>query len=269
MSSQVFELDYASYPLITFAIHDGHDIRPELAEKYNLSDKERLREEDPFTRAFTEVSPNRMVGSRSRFEVDLNRPPSKAVYLKPEDAWGLEVWKKKPTKKEIERSMKIYKAFYDHVHTLITTTIEQFGFALIYDIHSYNYKREGPRKEADPDENPEINLGTEFNDLAIWEPVVGSMAASIRKADYFGRSLDVRENVKFGGGYFPEWIYEHFGSRCLCISIEFKKIFMSEWKGKAHREKVERLKEILAGTVEPTLKAARIVAKQQEGWVKK
>ena len=32
----------------------------------------------------------------------------------------------------------------------------------------------------------------------------------MRSYDYFGRRLDVRENVKFFGGQLPRWIHENF-----------------------------------------------------------
>ena len=35
--------------VVATAIHDGHDLRPEVAEAVALGDAERLREEDPFT----------------------------------------------------------------------------------------------------------------------------------------------------------------------------------------------------------------------------
>ena len=39
---------------------------------------------------------NRIIVNRSRFEVDINRPRDKAVYITPEDAWGLHIWKNIP-----------------------------------------------------------------------------------------------------------------------------------------------------------------------------
>ena len=96
MTDQIWRLHVGSGPLIATAIHDGHDVRDDVASHLALSDSERLREEDPFTGQWTQVAPTRVVGMRSRFEVDLNRPREKAVYRTPEDAWGLTVWKDDP-----------------------------------------------------------------------------------------------------------------------------------------------------------------------------
>src|SRR5690606_40970947 len=80
-------------PVIAAAIHEGHLIRDELLPYLNLEEHERSREEDPYTDYLSEVSPSRVIVNVSRFETDLNRPRSKAVYQQPEDAWGLQVWK--------------------------------------------------------------------------------------------------------------------------------------------------------------------------------
>ncbi|MGB5977534.1 MAG: N-formylglutamate amidohydrolase [Cyclobacteriaceae bacterium] len=266
MSLNFFELHYASYPLIAFAIHDGHEVRENLASRYNLSNHERLREEDPYTGIFAQISPCRMIGKRSRFETDLNRAPENAVYQKPEDAWGLNVWKESPTEEMVSESMSLYNDFYAHAHTLISRIIERFGFAIIYDIHSYNYKRESPDKEADPQKNPEINMGTENNNRDKWQPVIDRMMEVMRGGNYMGRSLDVRENVKFGGGYLSKWVNDNFGDKCLTLSIEFKKFFMDEWKGVGTDKEINTLKDILTTTIDPTLRAAAEVEKTYRTW---
>lgn len=73
-------------PLLAAAVHDGHELRDEVAELIALDEATRLREEDPFTGEWTAMAPNRMVVRRSRFEVDVNRPRETAVYRTPEDA---------------------------------------------------------------------------------------------------------------------------------------------------------------------------------------
>ena len=112
MSTPIWKLLKGGGPLVAAAVHDGHEIRPELLEIMNLEDADRLREEDPFTGMWTVVSDTRIIGTHSRFEVDLNRPREKAVYLEPQDAWGLAVWKKRPSAEIIEGSLAAYDAFY-------------------------------------------------------------------------------------------------------------------------------------------------------------
>ncbi len=89
MTSEWLEVAEGQEPIVATAIHDGHELRPDVANLVALSDSDRLREEDPFTGIWTTIVGSRMVCSRSRFEVDLNRPRATAVYKKPEDAWGL------------------------------------------------------------------------------------------------------------------------------------------------------------------------------------
>jgi hypothetical protein len=53
----------------------------------------------------------------------------------------------------------------------------------------------------------------------------------MRKSDYLGRHLDVRENVKFFGGQLPRWVHENFPDSVCALAIEVKKFFMNEWTG--------------------------------------
>src|SRR5919106_606587 len=107
-----FRLTVGDGPVVAVAVHDGHDVRPEVAVLLALDESQRLREEDPHTGEWTRIAPTRVIATRSRFEVDLNRPRDKAVYLRPEDAWGLQVWKEAPSAAMLARSLAEYDAFY-------------------------------------------------------------------------------------------------------------------------------------------------------------
>ena len=61
-----------------------------------------------------------------------------------------------------------------------------------------------------------------------------------------GRELDVRENVKFRGGYLSWWIHEHYPEQGLALAIEVKKFFMDEWTGAPNHELIADLKVALA-----------------------
>jgi len=141
------------------AIHDGHVIRPDLLPFIALSKSERLREEDPFTGEWARVAGASLVGTRSRFEVDLNRPRDLAIYRTPEDAWGLKVFKEKVPEEIIDASLAEYDAFYEAMKELFARTVEAHDHFVVLDIHSYNHRREGPdATPADSEGNPEVNL---------------------------------------------------------------------------------------------------------------
>ncbi len=82
-------IDFGRSPVIGTAIHDGHFIRSDIASLMALSPEQRLREEDPFTGEMIAGLTNRLVVHHSRFEIDLNRAADQAIYLKPEQSWGL------------------------------------------------------------------------------------------------------------------------------------------------------------------------------------
>ena len=91
---KIWNLSESDSPVIAAAIHDGHAIRGELDPLIALPELDRLREEDPHTGDWASVAGTHIRGLQSRFEVDLNRPREKAVYLRPEDSWGLTVYEK-------------------------------------------------------------------------------------------------------------------------------------------------------------------------------
>ena len=97
MTTQQWSVTTGDDPIVATAIHAGHSLRPEVEALMKLSEAHRLREEDPFTDRWVGVAENSIVVDVSRFEVDLNRPREKAVYVRPDDAWGLDLWKSEPS----------------------------------------------------------------------------------------------------------------------------------------------------------------------------
>lgn len=237
-------------PIVAVAIHAGHALRPEVAERMRLTDAERLREEDPFTGEWTKIVGTTVVAHRSRFEVDLNRPREGAVYARPEQSWGLEVWTSRLPAGVIERSLEIRARFYAMFEALLEEKRRRHGRFVVYDIHSYNHRREGPGGvPADPAVNPDVNVGTGTMVRERWAGVVNRFIADLRAVGSDMVALDVRENVKFKGGYLSQFVHERFPDAGCALAIEFKKTFMDEWTGEPDEARIAWLREALASTV--------------------
>jgi N-formylglutamate deformylase len=241
-------------PIVATAIHDGHQTRDNLTPLFNLTDAERLREEDPFTARWTGFTDNTIVVHHSRFEVDVNRPKDKAVYMVPGDAWGLQVWKQKPSDDVLQESLKLYDSFYSEAKRYFDALFVLHENIIVYDIHSYNHCRDAKNVFADPEDNPEINIGTQNMDTNAWHPLVQALIDHCKSFDFNGRHLDVRENVKFKGGYFGKWLYEQYGNKICPISIEFKKFFMDEWTGEGNEKDINLVLQMLASSTQPVLR---------------
>jgi len=250
MARMFYEAAEGSQPLIAAAIHNGHELRDEVVRLTGLDDQDRLREEDPYTGSWVTIAQNRLVVYRSRFEVDINRPRENAVYRTPDDAWGLDVWKKKPTDELMARSLEEYDGLYLKVHQMCSRLKKEFGRFAVLDLHSYNHRRLGSEAPpSDPAENPEVNIGTGTMDRRKWGNLVDRFICDLRAFDYLGRSLDVRENVKFRGGQLVRYIHEAFPESGCAIAVEFKKFFMDEWTGMADHQQLEAIQEALRSTV--------------------
>jgi len=232
------------------ALHDGHDVRQEVADLMVISEADRWREEDPFTAAWTTIADTQIVVKRSRFELDLNRSREKAVYINSRDAWGLKVWRSVPPPEIIARSLAEYDAFYANLERVFRDLERRHGRFVVFELHTYNHRRLGQKAEpADPKYNPEINLGTATLDRDRWHPVIDSFLADLRNFDYLGRKLDVRENIKFYGGHFPTWVHQKFPNSACVLSIEVKKFFMDEWTNEVDIEQLEAIRHALQSTV--------------------
>ena len=252
-------------PLLLTAIHDGPRVRDELQGRFALSESERLYEEDPHTATWARLRKPHLIGQYSRFEVDLNRSRDSAVYLEPEDAWGLTVWKERPDDKMIQHSLAAYDAFYDEVRQFLTMAVDRYGSVVVYDIHSYNHRREeNDREPADPEKNPVVNVGTGNMNRAKWAPVVEAYMDSMRAHTVDGKPLDVRENVKFPGGHFNHWIHEEFPDVSCVLSIEFKKVFMDEHTNEVNHPVLRQLHNALSSTFEPVLSARERVRQRYQ-----
>ncbi len=233
MADGIWRMEGGTGPLVATAIHDGHEVRPEVLRLMAISEPDRLREEDPFTADWTRVAPTRVVGTRSRFEVDLNRPRQSAVYRTPADAWGLDVWKDSIPDAVAEQSLREYDDFYRGLDRLYTDLAERHGRFVVFDLHTYNHRRDGAAGAvADPALNPQVNVGTgTIADRARWAPVIDRFISDLAGVDFPDGRLDVRENVRFRGGSCGGWAHSTFPDSACVLSIEVKKFFMDEWTG--------------------------------------
>jgi hypothetical protein len=243
--------------IVGTAIHNGHEVLPDLERNMAISEDDRLREEDPFTEYVIRDIPNRIIFHRSRFGVDLNRQREEAVYLSPEQAWGLDIWKQRPSRGMIDPLLKIYDDYYTMLETVLGNIEEQFGRFVVLDIHSYNHRRGGADMPEDPAQSrPDINIGTFSMDRARWAHVVDPFMDALRQCSFAGRTLDVRENVAFQGkGQQTRFIHESFPKTGCAIAVEFKKVFMDEWTGRPDRDALVSMRRMIGAAV-PVLESA-------------
>jgi len=220
-----------------------------------------LREEDAFTSLWTQIAPTRVIATRSRFEVDLNRPRHRSVYLTPKDAWGLKVWKSEPSTDAVQHSRTLYDAFYAQMRELFDELAAQHGQFFVYDLHSYNHRRGGPNAPYDPSaDNPQINICTGGMDLDRCGPVVDRFEEALLAYEFpindmvpTGQ-LDVRRNVRFRATRFSRWVHENYPGVGISLALEISKFYMDEWTGEPNEP---LLSAALASTVQPVYEVMR------------
>lgn len=243
-----YVLRKADSPIIAVALHDGQAIDAALAAHLKLASHQLFREEDPYTGDIADLPVNSLVVHTSRFQVDLNRRKQAAIYKEPADAWGLDVWGDAVKDRYAGKLMEAYEAFYAMFRDLLESIINRHGCFVILDIHSYNHRRDDPNVEASADENPEINIGTIHNDPK-WAGLTQKFISYLSHARIADCRVDVRENVKFKGGGFSEWVNEDYSDKGCVLSVEFKKTFMDEWTGRVDVAHLHDLKRMLEGSL--------------------
>ncbi|MCF6280540.1 MAG: N-formylglutamate amidohydrolase [Flavobacteriaceae bacterium] len=215
-----FTLKIDTYvPFVCGAIHDGHQFRKSLWENCLHTEYERWFEEDPATKQMIHSFPIVIAGCDSRFEYDLNRAPEKAIYT---DAWGKQLWRKPLSEEEKKHSLQKHNNFYKVVKALISKIEEKFSVAVVYDMHSYNWKRWSR-------EVPVFNIGAGKVDtkrfgksVELWR----EMLSEIKLPD--GTKSTSRINDTFqGNGYFLEFITSNF-KNTLVLATEVKKVYCDE-----------------------------------------
>lgn len=221
--NNAFQIKILEYvPFVCAAIHNGHQLRPELEDKCNLSAQERFYEEDPYTGEFIKSLPITLTTNDSRFEYDLNRPPQECIY---DEAWGKQVWNAPLSDEQIERSLKKHADFYLVVEALIAKLEKDFGSVIVYDIHSYNFKRH--------EKSFNFNIGIENIDKKKYNRIISYWKSQLQRIKIRKANADVSVNHLFyGRGYFLGFITEKF-NKTLVLATEVKKVFMDELSGQA------------------------------------
>jgi N-formylglutamate amidohydrolase len=238
-------------PVVGTAIHNGHALPPGFGPAMAIGDEARLREEDPYTEYFIRDLPNRIVAHHSRFAVDLNRARDLAMYLQPEQSWGVRVFAQPPTTDLVGRAMRLHDLYYRDLRAFLRPLEERFGCFVVLDVHSYNHRRDGPdAPAASADLMPQVNIGTFSMDRRRWAHVVDPFMERLRAFEFRGRPMDVRENVAFQGrGEQTRFIHHEFPTTGCAIAVEFKKFFMDEWTGEADHEALDAVRAMVRSTL--------------------
>lgn len=218
-----FTLKVEQYqPAISAAIHNGSNLRSELVDNCLLTQAERYYEEDPYTGSFIENQPITLIAHDSRYEYDLNRHVDDCVY---ETAWGKEIWKQTLSKDAIATSKAKHAQFYRIVSVLCDVLVEDFSECIIYDNHSYNFKRH-ERQDL-----PVFNLGTSSVKSDKWRPVIDHWLSMLVKMQVKGCEITAAENdIFYGKGRLAAHCHGLYDD-VLVLATESKKVFMNELNG--------------------------------------
>ena len=201
------------------AVHNGHQFRKELWSNCIHTQYERWYEEDPATKTMIQSHPIVIAGIDSRFEYDLNRSPEAAIY---DDAWKKKLWRSSLSIKTKQKSLSKHHNFYKVVYALIQKIESLFEVAIVYDMHSYNWKRWDR-------EVPTWNLGTSNVDENRFGEDIESWRKILEITPFNNGIVSTSKiNDTFqGNGYFLKYITQNF-KNTLVLATEVAKIYCDE-----------------------------------------
>jgi hypothetical protein len=208
-------------PYACAAVHDGHQFRKDLWDNCLHSEYDRWYEEDPETKNMVMSHPILIAGCDSRFEYDLNRDPENAVF---DTAWGKQLWKNPLPETEKTKSLQKHTNFYKVIYALISKLEDKFGVCIVYDMHSYNWKRWDR-------EVPTWNLGTSNIDNKRFGEYVESWRQtleSIKLPNNIKQTAKINNTFQ-GNGYFLKFITNNF-TNTLVLATEIAKVYCDEYK---------------------------------------
>ncbi|WP_019028462.1 N-formylglutamate amidohydrolase [Colwellia piezophila] len=227
-------------PAMSAAIHDGGNFRAELEDNCLLEQSDRYYEEDPYTGSFIAEQAITLIAHDSRYEYDLNRNTDECVY---ETAWGKEIWKKPLSEDIIAKSKAKHAQFYRIVAAVVEALVADFGQCIVYDNHSYNFKRH-ERKDL-----PVINLGTTSVKGEQWRPIIDSWLSALQNMKVDGIEITAAENdIFYGKGHLAGFCHSRYDN-VLVLATEAKKVFMDELTGQADEVVLPSLQRVYNETV--------------------
>ena len=143
---------------------------------------------------------------------------------------GKRVWNRELTPDEKKLSRKKHHEFHRLLEILSDYLIAEGGFGIVFDVHSFNYRRE-EEPAALGEKKPDINLGTKAANREAFGGIIEYFLDRLGEIRVRNKTLRAAENEIFPGGYLTRTLSQKYGPRILVPAVEFKKIFMDERTG--------------------------------------
>lgn len=220
--------DYVPY--VAVALHDGHQIRKDICDKFLLTDRKRSLQEDAYTAAMIKDLPITIIAHDSKFEYDLDEHPRQAIRL---ESNGMGVWSPELSNDDKANSLEKHNRFYRVVLNLLIKLEELYGNTIFYDIHA----------RSDNGANPVFAIGVKNLDMTVynnavaqWQEILLKMALPIQREITCETTEEMHSN-----GFFAHYIKENSLSS-VAISTYITKVFCDENAGILFPEVLEAIR---------------------------
>ena len=150
--------------------------------------------------------------SRSRFEADLNRPRREAIYRKPDDCWGLDVWRDGELVRralrgqpgDVRRLLRRARARGSTPWPSAARSCCSTCTPTTTGATAPTSRRPRPRR------TPRSTSAPGSLDTDLFGPLVERFMGDLRDASLGCGPLDARENVVFEGRGLAWWVHDRY-----------------------------------------------------------
>jgi N-formylglutamate amidohydrolase len=209
--------------------HAGTWVPKRFEEKMQLTERDRLREEDlDSDKIYSNVVLKKggiWINSKlSRFVCDYNRSQRGCIYFQEKERWlKKQLWKESFTKSEINRVHSWHSEYY---HVLFKV-LETYRFNIVYDGHTMK----------DKPGRPNMSFGTRYIP-SFYMPIVKRLRVSLMGMGY----SPIFFNKPYKGGFVLKWLSSMYPHKFI-FSMEInKRLYTNKSRTRSHKRKLEKIR---------------------------
>lgn len=222
-------------PLIAIAPHAGSELDDALVPF--LSDaalRDHWQMHATWTAPMTAMAPTRLWATRSRLEVDLDEARAdSAGRRRLRGARSIELWRELPPRELVERGLRAWDAFHDHLGRILDATATLHGRFVAVVLRAQQVGLENAPGFAH--DSPELVVQTGSVDWQAHGAMLERFVDVLADGVVLGYPLGVVEDAESDGGHLARWINERYGERGCALGLELHTVVVDEASGLPER----------------------------------
>ena len=240
-------------PVVGTAIHDGHALPPGFAAGMAIARRGAACARRIPTRSSSSATCPTASSCISRASPSISTGiATAAIYLKPEQSWGVQVFSQPPSADLVRQAMRIHDRLLRDLRTFLRQLEEQFGRFVR---PRRPQLQPPPRRTGRPAGQRRSDAAGQHRHLLDGPAALGACGRSVHRAAARvrvprpSRWTCARTSPSRGAASRPASFTTSFPRTGCAIAVEFKKFFMDEWTGEADPEALDAIRAMIRSTL--------------------